>query len=1383
MLPLLSLLLLVVVLRVEQVKGQSREAFLPELESLRQEHTLAVGSNVTLDAPLRNTPYPLPRVIWAYQAPGTNFTRVAQYVLDEEAGSVSYSIGRVAVNNSGKYAAYIFNSVGGTVASFQLNVTYFCPSTNTTDLKGHISWPSTVSGSTAAVECPVKDETGFAIADASRHCEAPTQPAGPGVTDAVWSSADTSPCPFTSPTTHRLQQLAQKPLSGASPNILVERTENVATLTQESAVLSSADVELTATILAEVVTVSADNQNLTPGERRNITSSIGRSVSTVIDALESRLTNDQEVMVSADMFIATLESLSMLVRVDAGQTFRLPTPNVDVSIVCPDSLDQDLALRTVKTNLSNNSNSSGELLALVGPRAEAIDVSRSEVSFDLPSAALRLASQSLMAGNMSTGVCPFTQVQFTVYRLSSLFSDSSNLDPDVFVASAIVSASVGDRVNGSLPNNTQARFALAVNTTVDDITRASYTCKVWNSSHRLWSSEGCRLANDSIPGRVLCSCDRLGSFAVLTSVGEPLFRKDVLRTFDIPLNETVQFRSTLVHLARPAPEIAWYYNGATVPISCVSATELNCSMSPDKLTLTIHTALVSNEGQYKLRASNRLGNDSLIFSLNVFHEDECPFVGCHANASCQHHVTPYPMCVCMSGYHGDGIAQCTDVDECSSGGHDCHGDASCSNLPGAYACPCRAGYRGDGRRDCSDIDECVEMTSSCDHASRATCTNTAGLYQCDCVPGAVGDGVNCQFPASLQPLSMRSRSYFLGTRAREVCQYDGHPVPNVTWCKVSSDNDTLCVDVLSLGNANTGGDQDECIPPNVVLDSVQSRLTLQIDDIAMCHAGRYRCVAENPANNQPVSIDVDLIITDVYSFQVSANFAINPQMLDVYIEDEDQLKADVKSTLADALEPISSIFDESVETSLLRDSELMATVGVELSSQDVHNEIGQDDNIIGGMNAFFLRQVALREGRHSLQIQPLSVSLLSYDFCPVENTTDLKGFIRWPETMRGVNASVDCPVRDEAGLDIASAIRACNGIARASRFERPLWGSPNTMDCPFLSPTTRQLQRLSQENITDASAEVLIAVTEDVENLTRDGPSLSSVDVQFTAAILAELVSVSAKSQDLQFDQRREITASIVGTVSSMVDVPEDQLAISQQTSNSPSMIIEVIDSLSTVVSAEEGMPLQISTTNVDLGIVCPANLEGQSVRQVESDVNGSSDTDGAGRLLFGPQEEAIDVSRADASFDVPGEALRIASNFLMQDNRTSGTCPRAQAQFAIYRIPSLFMDSTLELSVSVGSAIVSATVGDLSRITLGDGDPARFALLVNTTVEDDVEISYMCSFWNTTHRIWSSEGCMLVNDSIPDHIVCSCNHLTNFAILTVSQNVPGSLSLFSILQ
>lgn len=107
-------------------------------------------------------------------------------------------------------------------------------------------------------------------------------------------------------------------------------------------------------------------------------------------------------------------------------------------------------------------------------------------------------------------------------------------------------------------------------------------------------------------------------------------------------------------------------------------------------------------------------------------------------------------CQCDAGYEPDGAA-CRDIDECTTGAHDCVAPATCVNEPEAsFSCACPGGYRPVGTTACEEIDECADGTDNCDAV--ATCTNApAGSFTCMCPEGYEGDGTTCTLACVVAP--------------------------------------------------------------------------------------------------------------------------------------------------------------------------------------------------------------------------------------------------------------------------------------------------------------------------------------------------------------------------------------------------------------------------------------------------------------------------------------------------------------------------------------------------------------------------------------------------------------------------------------------------------
>ncbi|CAF3615117.1 unnamed protein product [Adineta steineri] len=84
--------------------------------------------------------------------------------------------------------------------------------------------------------------------------------------------------------------------------------------------------------------------------------------------------------------------------------------------------------------------------------------------------------------------------------------------------------------------------------------------------------------------------------------------------------------------------------------------------------------------------------------------------------------------------------QAPKFDPCDSS--PCHGFAQC--IPNfeqnTHECKCNSGFLGDGVRRCDDINECIQ--SPCH--SNAICTNTYGNFTCECKRNYIGNGFFCK---------------------------------------------------------------------------------------------------------------------------------------------------------------------------------------------------------------------------------------------------------------------------------------------------------------------------------------------------------------------------------------------------------------------------------------------------------------------------------------------------------------------------------------------------------------------------------------------------------------------------------------------------------------
>ncbi|XP_058855984.1 fibulin-2 isoform X1 [Acipenser ruthenus] len=128
---------------------------------------------------------------------------------------------------------------------------------------------------------------------------------------------------------------------------------------------------------------------------------------------------------------------------------------------------------------------------------------------------------------------------------------------------------------------------------------------------------------------------------------------------------------------------------------------------------------------------------------------------CKDNGGCMHHCSQVGRevtCSCFPGYArmGDGFS-CEDVNECSSGTHNCFRGELCVNSNGSFQCVrirelCDEGFIHDMNKQCIDVNECLTDSHNCQ--ARERCINTIGSFTCEkeivCPPGYQLKDDNCE---------------------------------------------------------------------------------------------------------------------------------------------------------------------------------------------------------------------------------------------------------------------------------------------------------------------------------------------------------------------------------------------------------------------------------------------------------------------------------------------------------------------------------------------------------------------------------------------------------------------------------------------------------------
>ncbi|KAM8933893.1 hemicentin-2 [Pelodytes ibericus] len=245
-------------------------------------------------------------------------------------------------------------------------------------------------------------------------------------------------------------------------------------------------------------------------------------------------------------------------------------------------------------------------------------------------------------------------------------------------------------------------------------------------------------------------------------------------------------------------------DGTFLSLRCNHSVEYSPALGRQhKLTQRVHVGSIrssylpaSEELRFQLKAYLREGVNGggcpsgFVQSADSYcaDEDECEqHMPC--THTCHNTLGSYS-CSCPAGYAlSSDNRNCRDLDECSSGSHQCPAGQECVNTAGSYQCllRCGPGFRPNAvAKACEDIDECAQ-TSPC----QQRCLNTIGSYRCACHPGFQLKGTRCTD---------------INECLRGVCQPQQH-------CKNTAGS-YQCVDNCPAGTvrseSGTCNDIDEC---------------------------------------------------------------------------------------------------------------------------------------------------------------------------------------------------------------------------------------------------------------------------------------------------------------------------------------------------------------------------------------------------------------------------------------------------------------------------------------------------------------------------------------------------------------------------------------------
>lgn len=324
----------------------------------------------------------------------------------------------------------------------------------------------------------------------------------------------------------------------------------------------------------------------------------------------------------------------------------------------------------------------------------------------------------------------------------------------------------------------------------------------------------------------------------------------------------------------------------------------------------------------------------------------------------------------------------------------------------------------------------------------------------------------------------------------------------------------------------------------------------------------------------------------------------------------------------------------------------------------------------------------------------------------------------------------------------------------ATRLCTESWQEPMLTECYNPDTLENQLQELAEMNVTDENVEevaaMLALVSSQTDDITTDG-------LENLIVTLDSVVQVGSPSF--------EVSDSVVGSVNNIMKLDEEMLAETPDVSDTVQL-------------------LEIELFNV--------HQSGQNYTQVDPylGVSALKLDDGLFEqdYTFTDHFTTADRNGLYSEGNTTHSSITLPSSIVSETRKVYPNVSIIPVSFISYLESSLFQtnndvivtekanDPGSLLKEYIDSHVIAATV-ELEDVVISNLPPnssviTRFStpILTFDLNETNTTVDFVCVFWvqpsKGSYGQWSTEGCKKVPSESEEDVICSCNHLTSFAVL-----------------
>jgi len=635
------------------------------------------------------------------------------------------------------------------------------------------------------------------------------------------------------------------------------------------------------------------------------------------------------------------------------------------------------------------------------------------------------------------------------------------------------------------------------------------------------------------------------------------------------------------------------------------------------------------------------------------------------------------------------------------------------------------------------VDECATGAHKC-HV-QARCLNTPGSYECKCLDNLSGNGYICNERAAFKddPTTQRVKTNSIVTLS---CSYYNSSSVEFHWIK---DGQVLNTSKYITEVKSTRGSQN--------VYTTKHDLKFNISSIAQ--QGRYWCRLREGSTVQKDSRIAAVILKDASATELPME--IKKTYNKLWNDTGSPEHQELKGWITDAIK-------KSVGTGSLASRKRRNVQNSDPFVQLTNIRSSSSGTTL--LNAMVYYKTATRDSRlavcnamQNISSSPLSTSSIqitvtarkTYDCCYSDFTgnPDIKGVIYWPTQVINERSIVGCP----ATITKANATRYC--VSKDFE-EEPVWQSPNTSTCLYVRETTQKLSDLTKATV---NATTVVKIVKELEEVTKNETNIKTyLDVAFAVDVIVNVADSQSNNTEA-FDGIMNVTSSLM---SADANVVKD----AQKDNNASARLMKAVEKFADNIPLGQNETTKIfSKKNLAIGIT---EITAKAQQDLETSGFVIKGNIGGGKTsveMIKEKNEPVEAPAKVADLKLPGPLFKVAKRIRAKSNATDAL----RVTTLLYDNAKLFSSestSGTNASKKINSKVLAVGIKGIKLENLTEEERVRSEFRVQLESQG----LDLCVYWEEIEREWSQRGCRYDGKSATDNKIgkCSCNHMTNFALL-----------------